>query len=155
MKAKKRPCHLSGSHLPASQRGDSFSIPVQSCEEQTSVGLEFSQIQKNPVITNRFMRHLAYIVRYSVVPINSAPLTITFITRLERHQFITTQNIQSLSLRYNRVRFYFGFSLFIIILPFLPARLLPTLYGARLFNNETICRRRRFNITIVPLCLHL
>jgi hypothetical protein len=38
------------------------------------------------------MRHLAYSVRYSVVPINSSLLTITL-----HYSVITTQNIQSLS----------------------------------------------------------
>jgi hypothetical protein len=35
------------------------------------------EIQSNPVITTSVMRHLVYTVRYSVVPINSALLTVT------------------------------------------------------------------------------
>jgi hypothetical protein len=46
-----------------------------------------------------FTRHLAYSVRYPVVPINSSLLTITL-----HCSVITTENIQPLSGRYNRVR---------------------------------------------------
>jgi hypothetical protein len=50
------------------------------------------------------MRHLVYSVRYSVVPINSSPLTITLLCSVITTLVITTQNIQPLSWRYNRVR---------------------------------------------------
>jgi hypothetical protein len=52
------------------------------------------------------MRHLVYNITYSAVPINSSLLTITYNPRLQQHSFITTQNTQALSLRYNRVRLY-------------------------------------------------
>jgi hypothetical protein len=47
------------------------------------------------------MQHLLYSVRYSVVPINSSLSTVTLC-----YSIITTQNIQSLSWRYNRVPLY-------------------------------------------------
>jgi hypothetical protein len=50
------------------------------------------------------MRHLACSVRYSVVPINSSLLIVTLY-----YSFITTQNIQSLSWRYNRVRLFISY----------------------------------------------
>jgi hypothetical protein len=47
------------------------------------------------------MRHLAHNVRYSVIPINPSLLTVTLYSSL-----ITTQDILSLSWRFNRVRLY-------------------------------------------------
>ena len=49
---------------------------------------------------NRFTRQLVHNVRYSAVRINSSLLTVT----LEQHSFITTQNIQYLLWRTNRLR---------------------------------------------------
>jgi hypothetical protein len=53
------------------------------------------------------MRHLIYSIRYSVVQINSSLLTATLHSSVTTTLVYTTQNIQSLSWRYNRVRLYF------------------------------------------------
>ena len=52
------------------------------------------------------MRHLAYSVRISVVPIDSSLLTITLYSSVSTTLVYNDTNVQSPSWHYNRVRFY-------------------------------------------------
>jgi len=68
-----------------------------------NIQISLNKYSRTRLLRHRFMRYPLYNVRCSVVPINSYPslLTITLYSSVK-----TTQNIQSPSWCYNRVRFH-------------------------------------------------
>jgi hypothetical protein len=85
-------------HYTVCWRTGCASLQTLYCRSRLVLKYSRTRVQRH-----RCVRHLAYRVRYYVVPVIYPLLTIT-----SHPSVITTQNIQSLPRRYNRVRLHFA-----------------------------------------------